>query len=436
MSLLSSASATFKTRLLPVLPQPVKVLFEQGSAKHLLTGINRQLVLVNDELLDISSGRSNTVLFKKSDGTPEQTIAQRSAAIAACARSLAEQSNEGGILLYLPPNEFVSTSISMPGVSKDNLIAALKLQAENLFPSIEKSLSLTLGNESGDGSGSIALWFAEEFTTELFKAFEKENLFLIAVAPRNLIHSESSSVVDYDSEGATLVELEGGAITSWLHINQLDLQDEKLNQQWREALSLHLDDQLLTLDCAESFKALTPSGPPTEHCYITDGALSLQRRVQQKRNIAFTFAGVMVFLLLGAVPFMVQSFQFRTMEAQLREQRESSATARENRGVVVNFESDWGAITDFPVQDVQEAMFTLQEILQPDQLASFELSEGVIKIQGTSSEPQAILQRLEQDPIFTEVVFSRATNNSRYYIDLRLSTVNFEGYMVRHFPDA
>jgi hypothetical protein len=81
-------------------------------------------------------------------------------------------------------------------------------------------------------------------------------------------------------------------------------------------------------------------------------------------------------------------------------------------------------------------MFTLQNILQPDQLASFELSEGVIKIQGTSAEPQAILQRLEQDPMFTEVVFSRATNNSRYYIDLRLSTVNFEGYMARYFPDA
>jgi hypothetical protein len=102
----------------------------------------------------------------------------------------------------------------------------------------------------------------------------------------------------------------------------------------------------------------------------------------------------------------------------------------------VNFENEWGLITDFPLQEIQLAMFTLQNILQSDQLASLELAEGVIKIQGTSSDPQAILQRLEQDPMFTEVVFSRATNNSRYYIDLRLSTVNFAGYMVRYFPDA
>jgi hypothetical protein len=37
--------------------------------------------------------------------------------------------------------------------------------------------------------------------------------------------------------------------------------------------------------------------------------------------------------------------------------------------------------------------------------------------------------------MFTEVAFSRATNNARYYIDLRLSTVNFEGYLARYFAD-
>ena len=81
-------------------------------------------------------------------------------------------------------------------------------------------------------------------------------------------------------------------------------------------------------------------------------------------------------------------------------------------------------------------MFTLQNILSPEVLNSLEVSEGLIKIQGNSDDPQAILQKLEMDPMFTEVVFSRATNNSRYYIDLRLSTVNFESYMVRYFPDA
>jgi len=42
------------------------------------------------------------------------------------------------------------------------------------------------------------------------------------------------------------------------------------------------------------------------------------------------------------------------------------------------------------------------------------------------------LQRLEQDPLFTEVSFSRATSNLRYTIDLRLSNVSFEGYRARY----
>jgi uncharacterized protein involved in outer membrane biogenesis len=109
--------------------------------------------------------------------------------------------------------------------------------------------------------------------------------------------------------------------------------------------------------------------------------------------------------------------------------------ARQDQQVVVNFENEWGVISDFPDQQIRRAMYALQNVLSPDRLSSMEITEGLIKIQGTSSEPQALLQRLEQDPIFTEVIFSRATNNSRYYIDLRLSEVNFEAYMVRYFPD-
>ena len=80
-------------------------------------------------------------------------------------------------------------------------------------------------------------------------------------------------------------------------------------------------------------------------------------------------------------------------------------------------------------------MYTLQAVLSPTQLSSLEISKGIVRLQGSSSEPQAILQRLEGDPMFTAVAFSRATSNDRFFIDLRLSTVNFDAYMVRYFPD-
>ena len=112
-----------------------------------------------------------------------------------------------------------------------------------------------------------------------------------------------------------------------------------------------------------------------------------------------------------------------------------SSEARQDQQVVVNFEDQWGPLNDFPEQQLRQAMFTLQNVLGAERISSMEVSEGLIKLQGSSADPQAILQKLEQDPLFTEVLFSRATSNTRYYIDLRLSPVNFEAYMVRYFPE-
>lgn len=449
MPLLQSLVHFLQTQLLPRLPAPLRAVFEGGAQKQLLATIRQSLVLIDSELVHLETGRSVSI-----EAHPTQEIANSNPAehFATCLAKAAaklirnnnSQSNgqsngqaEGeGIILYLPPSEFLATSINMPGVGIENLRAALKLQADNLFPSFNQPLDLTLANHDADDGTRIALWHTEQSTNTLFDALKNENCYLVAVAPRNLLNRGHSAVADYDGKGATLVELKDGAVQSWLHINQLDMIDDELNKQWRDALALHSETECLNLRGIDSFANLSQWEIPTDHCFFTEGALQSNKRQEKKRNLSLAAAACLVVLMMAAVPFVIQSIQFRALAASLNEQRAESAQARENRSVVVNFENEWGPVTDFPIQEVEQAMFTLQRILQPDQLSSFELSEGVIKIQGTSSEPQAILQRLEQDPMFTEVVFSRATNNNRYYIDLRLSTVNFEGYMVRHFPDA
>lgn len=146
-------------------------------------------------------------------------------------------------------------------------------------------------------------------------------------------------------------------------------------------------------------------------------------------------AAVAAALFLSSIPFLVQSIQFRSLAATLEAQRELSFEARQDQAIVVSFENELGPINDFPDQRVREAMFNLQNALSPNRLSSLEITDGSINIQGTSAEPQAILQQLEQDPMFTEVAFSRATNNDRYNIGLRLSTVNFDAYLVRYFPE-
>ncbi|MEQ8960294.1 MAG: hypothetical protein RLP02_20625, partial [Coleofasciculus sp. C2-GNP5-27] len=165
------------------------------------------------------------------------------------------------------------------------------------------------------------------------------------------------------------------------------------------------------------------------------GALNARKKIAQGRTYLIAAAVAVFMIFIASIPFIGQSLEFRRIAAALESNLEFSADARADQAVVIAFEQEFGPLTDFPNQRVREAMFTLQNILSPDQLASMEVEEGLIRIQGTSSDPQAILERLEQDPMFTEVIFSRATNNNRYYIDLRLSTVNFDAYMVRYFPD-
>jgi hypothetical protein len=451
MSLLSTLQVQFYERLIPALPAPIRKVLQGGSRKQLLARIDQRLLLVNNELIRLDSGRSVVIgdegsqqAFLESPSLEASSLQTTPASlqitpeqIAGAASKLIGSDTTEGILLYLPPSDFVATSLNMPGVSKENLLSALKLQADNLFPSFADNLDITLGGSSfADGANSIALWFVEKNTNALFEAFKKVDLFLVALAPRNLIDLDQNAVVDFDSRGATLLELANGSVSGWLHINQLDLHDAALNKQWSDSLAAVSPESLLNLNGKESFNNIDHSKTPNDYCFIPSGAMQARKREEKGKNILLA-AGAFVFLiLLSAIPFGIQSFQFRMLAATLTAQRVESADARDNRSIVVDFENEWGPITDFPLQEIQLAMFTLQNILAPDQLSSLELSEGVIKIQGTSSEPQAILQRLEQDPMFTEVVFSRATNNSRYYIDLRLSTVNFEGYMVRYFPDS
>jgi hypothetical protein len=427
MTLAQDFSSQFSARVLPALPAPIRGLLSGGSRRQLLAKVNQRLLVFNDKLINLNTGQGVTI---ESNSTVLSALG-----LAAAAKKLVKADETQGVMLYLPPSEFVATSVTMPGLDRELLLSALQLQVDNLFPSFSEKLAVTLGGDTASsGEAATALWLPESLLSQLFDQFAAQQMFLVAVAPRVVINNSTPAIVDLDHKGGTLVQFDHGALTNWLHIHQLDLQDQALNQQWSAALA-GLQTNVKTVDEGDSFAEFRSTTHCQDYAFIPAGALQAKKREEKGRNLTFAAAAAVVLLILAAVPFVLQSIQFRSLSNTLANTRQLSAGARADQSVVVNFEKEWGVITDFPNQAIEDAMFTLQSILLPDQLASLELNEGLIKIQGSSSEPQAILQRLEQDPMFTEVVFSRATNNSRYYIDLRLSTVNFEGYMVRYFPD-
>ncbi len=428
-------NSSWREQLLAYLPTQVKSLVQGASGRDLIKKIDACFLLHGDRVVHLESREMLELAQEDAESVA-----------AACARILAklstEQQKDSTVLLLLPAKYFVATTTRMPGITKESLSAALRIQSDSILPSCEEALSLAINADSANHTEEhLALWASETTLTDFFVAFEAKRIFLAAIKPRllNVTSGKNdgtvTTVVDVDDNSETCAVVGNGVVRKWLHVHKQDLQQEVFREQWQQSLLANSPANSIELHDVRDFLSFADTGANQDYCFFAKGALNATRKTEKgKRTIAAAVAALAM-LAVAAMPFILQSLEFRSLAKELELQRNMATDAQQNQAVVVGFENEWGAISDFPEQRIREAMFTLQNVLRPDSLTSLELSEGLIKIQGISSEPQAILQRLEQDPMFTEVIFSRATNNSRYYIDLHLSTVDFEGYMVRYFPD-
>ena len=165
-------------------------------------------------------------------------------AIAFAAKQLlADSPEEISVLLLMPPAEFVASAHSLPGISKENLISALRLQTETILPSYEESLSLAIDDNSSDGnSDSIALWLPQTKLDELFEAFKEQNIFLAAIKPRILnskIENSDAELLDEDTNDVTFVVFRDGILRVWQQVNKLDFDQEGFSDQWTSSLKAH-----------------------------------------------------------------------------------------------------------------------------------------------------------------------------------------------------
>ena len=417
------------------LPRGIREALLGNSRQDLLSRVTDTLVVFGDELLHAESRRSHRIA--PADRSSAEGNIDAAAVAEAAKHLLAAADSECSVLLLLAPSEFLATEQHMPGLSGANLISAITLQQETILPACDEALALAVSDGGTDGN-RLALWIRQARLTALFDAFTSQGLALAALAPRTLALMQSAQaclLLDDDGRDTTFIRTRGGVLEQWLQIQNAELGEPAFAEQWQEQLAAFEAEARQTLTAVQDYTVDQPLAVAPAYGFFPSGALTVDRQRTQRRQLKIA-AGLLVGLLgLAASPFLAQSFELQMANARLESNRELSVEARQDQAVVVEFENRWGAINEFPQQNVAAAMFRLQEVLAGEQLSSLELSEGLIRIQGTSSDPQAILQRLEQDPLFTEVVFSRATSNTRYYIDLRLATVNFEAYRVRHFPD-
>lgn len=434
MTAFTNQTARWRDRLIALLPADLRR--RDGARVRLRRQVNSVLMVHDGRLHDLGNGAWRSLA--------EQASA---AEIAAAARELLPPGPVArSVLLLLPASRFIATTVNLPGVARENLHAALQLQATVLLPAYEGSLALAINPAARDAElPDIALWADESWLNALFEAFAQHALLLAAVLPRPLAALDSSltqdtlAVEDVDSDSVTQLVFRKGMLHSWLQMERADLDDPELRTQWQEACALAQGSgaRLLRLHSANDW---TQRGIPQHwdslYCFIPEGAQAVYRLQRKARGLRQAAMAAAVAALLLVSPFLWQSIQIARLEATLAEQQTFSVEARADQAVVRDFEQRWGVLNDFPRQDVAQVLLQLQSVLSPSVLTSLELVEGELQIEGESADPQSLLQSLEQDAMFTGVDFARATSNNRYYIEMRLSTVDFADYHTRYFPDA
>lgn len=439
---MSSASEKLQssiTALLARLSPRVLDLFQVNTQSRLLKSVDTVLLVFDERLYDLSN-----CAWRSLAPAAEQTSAQRIAQ--AASELLGAAANKSNVLLLLPPQEFIATQVSMPGVSRESLRSALHLQSAVVLPSYEQELVFCVHTKpAASRTSDLVLWSDAGKIDALFCAFAERALFLAGVMPRTLAATalaEPGAAVflhDADSTGMHALLYQDGVASDYLQSNHADLEAEEFQRQWQDAIEAAEAEAsvVLELRSAQDYYDLgIVASSAWEYCFVPDGAQQALKHAEKGKRIVYAGVAAVVLVLLASAPLLLQSLQIMRLQAQLTSLESESAQARADQAVVREFEQSWGVLNEFPQQNISQVLLQLQSVLSPGVLTSIEIDEGNVEIEGESPDPQRILQLLEQDPLFTGVDFARATNNERYYIELRLSTVDYEAYRQWYFPDV
>lgn len=378
----------------------------------------------------------------------ETNVDALSTSIARAARKmLAEKGvelDEARVLLLLPSENFLHCSLQLKGVAAPAVRAALRLQAQTLLPANDEPLAFAVNEQRPD----MAWWIKTRILDDLFAAMADQGLFLLAAAPRaaalltRVGHDHSEQwFVDRDSTQITALHATTNGITDWFQTNIADLQQADFAAEWQQLLDaagccnpLQLEnysDWLIheSLDVSQVSQVLAP------YVVFPAAALAARFSLSRRRQKKILMAATVLIVAIAGLPFVVQTIQSAILENSWATIKEQAAPARENQSFVREFEAQWGALTEFPRQDLINVLIALQTDIAPGVLTALDVKAGYINIEGESPDPENLLEQLEKNPMFTEVDYARATNNNRYSIDLRLTTVNFPAYLEWYFPE-
>lgn len=399
-----------------------------GRHTDLVNRIDVSLLLFENTLINTATGAVAEISDNGETAYPDL--------LAKAAKSLCRHGKDNDILLLLPPAGFVATSYQLNLSGEKLLRSALELQAHTLIPAYDESLLLAVNASNQEG---VALWYNENEANKLFRAFEREGLFLNAIMPRSLALLERAENVDEErtllindeeKDSISFLQTKGHAIRRLLTINRADLDQDVFNKQWELETSQLKGEAVKHMTTLADWQALkkTIRAVP-EFCFFPAGALEEEKRIDRGRKSRMAMAIAAVLVLLLFTPFVSNWFKIRQLEQELARVQEMTEEPRRLQAAIFDMDEEWGAMEEYPDQQVSKVLVSLNEVIQSS-LSTFAINKGVIDISGSTDDPAYLVELLAEKEEFYNVAQSTNTRGggSRFGIRMNLSSVDFDAY--------
>jgi len=398
-----------------------------GGHQELLNRVDTSLLLFDNTLLNTATGAAVELATEENS-----TFADN---LATAAASLCKNSQNKQVLLLLPPTHFAVTPYQLNLTGEKLLRSALELQAHSLIPAYDESLLLAVNARNQEG---VALWYNENSANRLFRAFEREGMFLAAIMPRSFALLEEASnpdeehtllINDEEGEHVTFIQARGNAIRRMLTGNRADLEQDVFARQWDIEVSQLKGESAKSMRSLADWQGLAICiKPVAEFSFLPAGALAEEKRLGRARASKVGIAVAACLLLLLFTPFISNWMTLRGLQKELARAQELSEEPRRLQASIFDMDEEWGALDEYPDQHVTQTLISLNDIIKSS-LTSFSINEGIIDISGTANDPAFLVEQLSEKEDFYNVGQSTNTRDGgQFGIRMNLSGVDFDAY--------
>ncbi len=398
----------------------------------------QHLLWHRDKLLRL--GTEQSARIDKEDATWIVALANTAAAL------LAEEKNKT-VALYLPGQYFIGNRLSLPGVAVDQLESAIQLQLDNILPGQEQDLLAKTALQLEPEGQYQLVCFATSMANALHEAFSEQGLQLQFILPRTLLAIEKANsyrqVLDQDEQGQSLLQWQQGRVLRWAYINNADLSDPDFAQEWQDLQNQDEDCEHISVRQIADWQAYKPAhASALKYSFVPPTALDQRaaKKSRSKRIGLLSLLGILTFLVLLA---LVWFNRYETnIEKDLLKFKQATKEIRQLRDETFAIEERLAAIDHFPDQHIERLLLDLNKLIPKDSwLIQFNIKKGVLTLEGHSPNPTELLNKLAENPDFSQVAFHKPISSGvggvdRFGISLTLKNVDVEGYVQTYYTQG